>query len=62
LYSSSSIIRVIKPRRLRWEGHVINTRGRDEKYIESFGRKPDGKRPHNNAYMGGILLQQILER
>jgi hypothetical protein len=44
LYSSPSIIRIIKPRRIRWAGHVarmvtIGTR------IGYWWGKPEGKRP-----------------
>ena len=44
LYSSSNIVRVIKPRRMRWAGHVA-------RMVEERGvyrvllRKPEGKRP-----------------
>jgi hypothetical protein len=44
LYSSPSIIRVIKSRRMRWSGHVARTGERRNAYSIVFG-KPGGKRP-----------------
>jgi hypothetical protein len=37
LYALLDIIKVIKPRRMKGEGHV--TRGRDEKCSENFDQK-----------------------
>jgi hypothetical protein len=42
LYSSTSITRTIKSRRMRWAGHVARM-GRSSQRI--FMRKPEGKRP-----------------
>jgi hypothetical protein len=33
LYSSPSIIRMIKSRRMRWAGHVARTHGREEERV-----------------------------
>ncbi|KAJ4446675.1 hypothetical protein ANN_13372 [Periplaneta americana] len=44
LYSSSDIIRIIKPRRLRWAGHVARTGESRNAYRVLVGR-PEGKRP-----------------
>jgi hypothetical protein len=44
LYSSPSIVRVIKARRLRWVGHVARTGEMRGAYNISAGR-PEGKRP-----------------
>jgi hypothetical protein len=44
LYSSPNIVRVIKSRRLRWEGHVARMGVRRDVYRVLVG-KPDGKRP-----------------
>jgi hypothetical protein len=44
LYSSPSIIRIIKSRRMRWEGHVACTRAKRNVYRILVG-KPEGKRP-----------------
>jgi hypothetical protein len=44
LYSSPNIIRVIKPRRLRWAGHVARMGERRGAYRALVG-KPEGKRP-----------------
>jgi hypothetical protein len=52
LYSSPSIIRIIKSRRMRWEGHVAQMGERRNAYRILVG-KPEGKRP---------ILKWILER
>jgi hypothetical protein len=44
LYSSPSIILVIKLRRLRWAGHVAHMGDRRGAYRSLVGR-PEGKRP-----------------
>jgi hypothetical protein len=44
LYSSPSIIRIIKARRVRWEGHVARIGERKNEY-RLFVGKPEGKRP-----------------
>jgi hypothetical protein len=44
LYSSPSIIRIIKSRRLRWAGHVARM-GEKRDVYRSLVRKPEGKRP-----------------
>jgi hypothetical protein len=44
LYSSPSIIRIIKSRRMRWAGHVAQMREKKNTYRLSVG-KPEGKRP-----------------
>jgi hypothetical protein len=44
LYSSPSIVRVIKSRRMRWAGHVARM-GRGEACTGFFMGKPEGKRP-----------------
>jgi hypothetical protein len=43
LYSSPSIIRMIKSRRMRWAGHVAPMEKRNTYRI--LVRKPEGKRP-----------------
>jgi hypothetical protein len=43
LYSSPNIVRVIKPRRMRWEGHVASMGERSGVYRVFVG-KPEGKR------------------
>jgi hypothetical protein len=42
LYSSSSIIRIIKSRRMRWAGHVARMGGMRNEYRLLLG-KPEGK-------------------
>jgi hypothetical protein len=42
LYSSPSIIRMIKPRRVRWAGHVARTESKNAYRI--LVGKPEGKR------------------
>jgi hypothetical protein len=44
LYSSPNIIRVIKPRRLRWAGHVARMGERRGAY-RALVRKPEERRP-----------------
>jgi hypothetical protein len=44
LYSSPSIIRVIKSRRMRWAGHVARMSEKRNTY-RLLVRKPEGKRP-----------------
>jgi hypothetical protein len=44
LYSSPDIIRVIRPRRLRWAGHVAYMRERTGAHRSLVGT-PEGKRP-----------------
>jgi hypothetical protein len=44
LYSSPSIIRMIKSRRIRWAGHVVRMGERRNAYRILMG-KPEGKRP-----------------
>jgi hypothetical protein len=42
LYSSPSIIRIIKARRMRWAGHVARIREKRNSYRLLVG-KPEGK-------------------
>jgi hypothetical protein len=44
LYSSRNIIRMIKSRRMRWEGHVAR-KGETRNAYRILVVKPDGKRP-----------------
>jgi hypothetical protein len=44
LYSSPNIIRQIKSRRMRWEGHVARM-GEETKVYNVLVGKPEGKRP-----------------
>jgi hypothetical protein len=44
LYSSPSIIRIIKSRRMRWDGHVARMGEKRNVYRLLVG-KPEGKRP-----------------
>jgi hypothetical protein len=44
LYSSPSIIRIIKSRRMRWAGHAARMGEKRNAYRLLVG-KPDGKRP-----------------
>jgi hypothetical protein len=47
LYSSPSIIRIIKSRRMRWAGHVARMGEKRSVYKLLVG-KPEGKRPLGN--------------
>jgi hypothetical protein len=44
LYSSPSIIRIIKSRRMRWAGHAARM-GEKRNAYRIFVGKPEGKRP-----------------
>jgi hypothetical protein len=44
LYSSPSIIRIIKSRRMRWAGHVVRM-GEKRNTYRLLVRKPEGKSP-----------------
>ena len=44
LYSSLTIVRVIKSRRMGWMGHVARM-GEEKRCIQGFGGKPGGRRP-----------------
>jgi hypothetical protein len=44
LYTSSSIIRIIKARRMRWAGHVARMGEKSNAYRLMVG-KPEGRRP-----------------
>jgi hypothetical protein len=44
LYSSRNIIRMIKPRRMRWTGHVKRV-GQKRNAYRVLALKPEGKRP-----------------
>jgi hypothetical protein len=45
LYSSSSIIRIIKSRRMRWAGHIARMMGEKRNAYRLLVGKPEGKRP-----------------
>jgi hypothetical protein len=44
LYCSPSIIRIVKSRRMRWEGHVAR-KGKKRNTYRLLVGKPEGKRP-----------------
>jgi hypothetical protein len=44
LYSSPSVIRTVKTRRMRWEGHIVQM-GDMRTECRLLVRKPEGKRP-----------------
>jgi hypothetical protein len=45
LYSSPSIIRIIKSRRMRWAGHVARMGQQKKKAYRLLVGKPEGNRP-----------------
>jgi hypothetical protein len=58
LYSSSSIIRIIKSRRMRWAGHVARIGEKRNAYRILVG-KPEGKRPQGRPrrrWVGNIKM------
>jgi hypothetical protein len=62
LYSSPGIIRQIKSRRMRWEGHVARM-GEEGKVYGVLVGKPEGKRPLGNQGVSGrIGLEWIFGR
>jgi hypothetical protein len=52
LYSSPSIIRIIKSRRMRWAGHVARMEEKRNMCRLLVG-KPEGKRPLGRPKLGG---------
>jgi hypothetical protein len=62
LYSSPSIIRMIKTRRMRWAGHVARMKEKRNAYRILVG-KPEGKRPLGSPRRRGwTILKWIFER
>jgi hypothetical protein len=61
LYSSPSIIRIIKPRRMRWAGHVARIGEKKNAYRLLVGKRPLGRPRHrwvDNTRMdlgGGVM-------
>jgi hypothetical protein len=53
LYSSPSIIRIMKSRRMRWAGHVARMREKRNAYRLLMG-KPEGKRPLGKSRRGWV--------
>jgi hypothetical protein len=62
LYSSPSIIKMIKSRRMRWAAHVVRMEEERNAYRLLVGN-PEGKRPLGRPRLCGcIMLEQILDR
>jgi hypothetical protein len=62
LYSSPSIIRMIKSRRMRWAGHAARM-GKKRNICRILVGKPEGKRPlRRPRHRWWIILKWILER
>jgi hypothetical protein len=62
LYSSTSISRVIKSRRMRWAGHAARMGARRNAY-RILVRKPEGKNHLEDQDVDGwTILKWILER
>jgi hypothetical protein len=58
LYSSPNIIRRIKPRRMRWAGHMAHM-GEERNVYKVLMEKPEGKRPLGRPkcrWEGGIRM------
>jgi hypothetical protein len=53
LYSSPSIIRIIKSSRMRWEGHLARMREKRNAYRLLVG-KPEGKGPLGRPRLGWL--------
>jgi hypothetical protein len=60
LYSSPSIIRMIKSRKTRWAGHVEQMGKKRTAYRTLVGQ-PEGKRPLGRQVGGWIILKWTLE-
>jgi hypothetical protein len=61
LYSSSSIIRIIKSRRMRWAGHVARMEEKRNAYRLLVG-KPEGRRPlgrPRRRWVGNISMDLV---
>jgi hypothetical protein len=54
LYSSPSIIRIMKARRVRWAEHVARMEDKRTAYRLLVG-KPEGRRPLGRPILGWIL-------
>jgi hypothetical protein len=63
LYSSPSIIRIIKSRRIRWVGHVARMGKKRNAYRLLVG-KPEEKRPLERPRRGWVdnIKMDLLER
>jgi hypothetical protein len=63
LYSSPSIIRIIKSRRMRWAGHVVGM-GEKRNVYRLLAGKPEGKRPLGRPRRRWIdnIKMDLLER
>jgi hypothetical protein len=62
LYSSPSMIRIIKSRRMRWAGHVVRMGEKRNAYRLLVG-KPEGKRPLGRPRRRGLdnIKMDLLE-
>jgi hypothetical protein len=58
LYSSLSIIRIIKSRRMRWVGHVARMEEKRNTYMLLVG-KPERKRPEGRSRCGWMDLGEV---
>jgi hypothetical protein len=58
MYSSPSIIRIIKSRRMRWAGHVARM-GEKRNVYRLLVRKPDGERPLGKPSHRWINIMKI---
>jgi hypothetical protein len=61
LYSSPTIVRMIKSRRMRWAGHVARMGAGREVYMVLVG-KPDGKRPLGRPRRSGRMILRLIFR
>jgi len=61
LYSSPNIVRVIKPRRMSWTGHVARMEERRDAY-RVLVRKPEGKRPLGRPRLDGMIILKWIFR
>jgi hypothetical protein len=59
LYSSPSIVRMIKSRRMRWTGHVTRV-GKKRNTCRLLVRKPEGKRPLGRPRLSGWIILRLI--
>jgi hypothetical protein len=61
-YSSPSIVRMIKSRRMRWAGHVVRMVEKKSAYMILVGELEGMSRLEDQGVGGWAILEWILER
>jgi len=60
-YTSPNIVRVIKPRRMRWAGHVAH-KGEESGVYRVLVGKPEGRRPLGDLGVGEWIILGWISR